>query len=117
MADNKDYSLPVYVLQYDNRIINVIPLQGTGLWGPIWGYMALSEDFDTVIGTVFDHKSETPGLGAEITTENSQINSKTRDYSKTVFSSLLLSSKAESPHLIQKNKICRRCHIRRNDNV
>lgn len=69
MADNKDYSLPVYVLQYDNKIINVIPLQGTGLWGPIWGYMALSEDFDTVIGTVFDHKSETPGLGAEITTE------------------------------------------------
>jgi len=41
---------------------------GTGLWGPIWGYMAISSDGITVEGASFDHKSETPGLGAEINT-------------------------------------------------
>ena len=47
-----------------------IDVHGNGLWGPIWGYIGLSEDFSTVVGAVFDHKSETPGLGAEITTED-----------------------------------------------
>ena len=44
----------------------VIPLLGKGLWGPIWGYIALNSDMNTVFGAVFDHKGETPGLGAEI---------------------------------------------------
>ena len=46
----------------------VIPLSGTGLWGPIWGYLALDESC-TVVGAVFDHKGETPGLGGEIATD------------------------------------------------
>ncbi len=41
-------------------------MRGKGLWGPIWGYIALSEDFNAIYGANFDHKSETPGLGAEI---------------------------------------------------
>ena len=44
----------------------IIPLRGTGLWGPIWGYISLDNDMNTVYGAVFDHKAETPGLGAEI---------------------------------------------------
>jgi len=44
----------------------VIPLRGKGLWGPIWGYISFNDDFTTIFGTVFDHQSETPGLGAEI---------------------------------------------------
>lgn len=44
----------------------IIPLAGTGLWGPIWGYISLKDDFKTIIGATFDHKGETPGLGAEI---------------------------------------------------
>lgn len=59
-------TLPLYII--DNQIC-VIPMHGNGLWGPIWGYIGLSKDFSTVVGAVFDHKSETPGLGAEITTE------------------------------------------------
>ena len=47
----------------------VFPVRGKGLWGPIWGYVALEEDLNTIYGAVFDHKSETPGLGAEINTE------------------------------------------------
>ncbi|MCZ2316699.1 MAG: NADH:ubiquinone reductase (Na(+)-transporting) subunit C, partial [Bacteroidales bacterium] len=46
----------------------IIPLHGKGLWGPLWGYLALDDDFSTIYGAVFDHISETPGLGAEITT-------------------------------------------------
>ena len=46
----------------------IIPLQGTGLWGPIWGYLAL-DDENTIVGAVFDHKGETPGLGGEIATD------------------------------------------------
>ena len=44
-------------------------LDGKGLWGPIWGYAVVSEDGQTLKGVAFDHKSETPGLGAKITDE------------------------------------------------
>ena len=50
----------------------VIPLYGAGLWGPIWGYIALEPDMSTVKGIVLDHKGETPGLGAEIATTKHQ---------------------------------------------
>lgn len=46
----------------------IIPLRGAGLWDEIWGYIALEDDYKTVYGASFDHKSETPGLGAEIAT-------------------------------------------------
>ena len=64
-----DGELPVYVV---NGEVTVLPMRGNGLWGPIWGYLAVSADGQTVIGAVFDHKSETPGLGGEITTEKFQ---------------------------------------------
>lgn len=44
----------------------VVPVRGKGLWGPIWGYIALEEDLNTISGAVFDHKGETPGLGSDI---------------------------------------------------
>ena len=50
----------------------VIPVYGAGLWGPVWGYLALESDMDTVKGIVMDHSGETPGLGAEITTSKVQ---------------------------------------------
>ncbi len=53
-------------LRFDGGII--LPLKGTGLWGPIWGYLALDSS-STVVGAVFDHKGETPGLGGEIATD------------------------------------------------
>lgn len=59
---------PLYIAQKEGETYYIIPLQGTGLWGPIWGYISLKEDVNTVYGAVFDHKGETPGLGAEITT-------------------------------------------------
>ncbi len=58
----------MYVLEKDGQKINIIPLRGVGLWGPVWGNIALKSDFNTVVGVTFSHKSETPGLGAEIET-------------------------------------------------
>lgn len=59
--------LALYVYTHtDGKKYYVVPLRGTGLWGPIWGYVSLANDFDTVYGAYFDHKGETPGLGAEI---------------------------------------------------
>lgn len=45
----------------------VIPVSGFGLWGPIYGYIALAKDADHVIGTTWYEHAETPGLGANIT--------------------------------------------------
>ncbi len=65
--------LPVFVSRDDQgKTSYVIPIWGKGLWGPIWGYIALADDWDTVNGAVFDHKSETPGLGAEIASSGFQ---------------------------------------------
>lgn len=50
----------------------VFPVTGNGLWDIIWGYVALGEDLNTIVGVVFDHKGETPGLGAEIATKKHQ---------------------------------------------
>ena len=52
----------------------VIPVTGNGLWGPIWGYVALEKDMNTVAGIIMAHKGETPGLGAEIATPKYQAN-------------------------------------------
>lgn len=62
----------VFVCTVDGQTKYVIPVYGAGLWGSIWGYVALNEDKNTVFGTYFSHASETPGLGAEISTESFQ---------------------------------------------
>ena len=59
----------VFVAEVDGATKYVFPVYGAGLWGAIWGYVALNEDKDTVYGTYFSHASETPGLGAEIATD------------------------------------------------
>lgn len=64
--DPKDRMLPLYIYSKDSKDYYIVPMQGVGLWGPIWGYVSIEEDFNTVYGSFFDHKSETPGLGAEI---------------------------------------------------
>lgn len=61
--------LPIFVATLDNGdSAFIVPLRGKGLWGSIWGYMSFKPDYNTILGCVFDHKSETPGLGAEINT-------------------------------------------------
>lgn len=62
----EDRKLPLYIADVDGATKYIIPLRGAGLWGPIWGYIALNEDKNTVYGSFYSHASETPGLGAEI---------------------------------------------------
>ena len=56
----------------DGRV--VIPVTGMGLWGPVWGYVALEKDMNTVAGSIMAHKGETPCRGAEIATPKYQAN-------------------------------------------
>ena len=60
--------LPLFISEIEGKKRYIVPLRGKGLWGPIWGFISLEDDLNRVYGAVFDHKSETPGLGAEINT-------------------------------------------------
>ena len=69
IAENR---LHVFECKVDGATKYILPIYGAGLWGPIWGYVALNDDKDTVFGVYFNHAGETPGLGAEITTPKFQ---------------------------------------------
>ncbi|HEB62206.1 MAG TPA: NADH:ubiquinone reductase (Na(+)-transporting) subunit C [Bacteroidetes bacterium] len=59
--------LPVYIYKSkDGNKIYILKLFGKGLWDEISGYLALNSDLNTIIGASFDHKGETPGMGAEM---------------------------------------------------
>jgi len=61
--------LPVFrAITDDGEKVIILPVEGKGLWGPIYGYVSLRSDMNTIYGVNFDHKGETPGLGAEINT-------------------------------------------------
>jgi len=62
-----DKMLPFYVFtKTDGTKYYIFYARGKGLWDDIWGNIALEDDFNTIAGVSFDHKAETPGLGAEI---------------------------------------------------
>ncbi len=65
----EDFNIPLMVAETNGKKIFIIPLLGTGLWGPVWGNIAVKDNFSTVVGVTFGHKAETPGLGAEIDTK------------------------------------------------
>ncbi len=57
--------LPLFVGEKDGKEVYVVPVRGKGLWDAIWGFVAMDKSM-TIQGVYFDHKGETPGLGAEI---------------------------------------------------
>ena len=62
-----DRQLPVMKCKMDDGSVKyVLPMYGAGLWGPIWGYVAVNDDGNTIYGANFSHEGETPGLGARI---------------------------------------------------
>lgn len=71
-AKTDEQLFPLFICNKDGKSFYIIPVRGKGLWGPIWGYISLEADMNTVYGASFGHKSETPGLGAEIETEKFQ---------------------------------------------
>ncbi len=63
---HEEQNYPIYLAEKEGKNYYIIPLYGAGLWDALWGYIALDDDKNTIVGASFDHKSETPGLGAEI---------------------------------------------------
>ena len=61
-----DTCRPLYICNVEGQTVYVIPVKGAGLWGGIWGYVAIESDGQTVRSAYFNHESETAGLGAEI---------------------------------------------------
>lgn len=62
-----DRLLPFYVYtDAEGSKYFILSVRGSGLWDKIWGNIALESDLTTIAGASFDHKGETPGLGAEI---------------------------------------------------
>lgn len=85
----------------------VVGVNGKGLWGPIWGYVVLAEDQQTVKGVVFAHKSETPGLGDKITQEkftSSFIGKKIVDKDGQ-FVSVRVLQKGKENHVAKENRV------------
>ncbi|MCC8114876.1 MAG: NADH:ubiquinone reductase (Na(+)-transporting) subunit C [Bacteroidales bacterium] len=67
ISDPAKRELPVYVCTLaDGSVKYILPAYGSGLWGPIWGYLSVDSDGSTLYGAYFGHEGETPGLGAEI---------------------------------------------------
>ncbi|WP_109299811.1 Na(+)-translocating NADH-quinone reductase subunit C [Aquimarina sp. AU474] len=64
--DSYERKLPMFIGKKDGQEFYVVPMRGNGLWDAIWGYVSLDKEFKTVKGAFFDHKGETPGLGANI---------------------------------------------------
>lgn len=65
-ADYKAGRLAIFDCTVEGKRKFVVPVYGMGLWGPIWGYIAVNEDGNTVYGAYFNHEGETAGLGSEI---------------------------------------------------
>lgn len=51
-------------------IAYAFPIGGTGLWGTVEGYAAISSDYNKLLGLDFVSHSETPGLGGRISEEH-----------------------------------------------
>lgn len=100
-----EQKLPVYEADFGEEGTKyIIPLRGAGLWGPIWGYIALNNDMNTVYGATFDHQGETPGLGAEIAKPPFQevFKGKTIFNDKNEFVSLVVAKSSEKAPEIHK---------------
>ncbi len=87
-----DRQLPIYEFRSatDSGKIDyvVLPVYGYGLWNDIWGFIALQSDFNTVQGAKFEHKGETPGLGARIAESDVQLRFK----GKSIFDNDVIAS-------------------------
>lgn len=57
--------LPLFIGEKEEKKFYIAPIRGKGLWDAIWAYVAMDENM-VVQGAYFDHKGETPGLGANI---------------------------------------------------
>lgn len=60
---------PLFIAEIEGDTFYIVPVRGTGLWGPLYGNIAFGPGFNEIVGAGFSHDKETPGLGAEISTK------------------------------------------------
>ena len=91
--------LPIFVCSTDKGEKYIVPVAGAGLWGPIWGYIAMNANGKTIYGAYFGHQGETPGLGAEIERPafRDQFEGKSIFGSNGQFESVLVVKKGQEP--------------------
>jgi Na+-transporting NADH:ubiquinone oxidoreductase subunit C len=109
-ADKSQRILPVYEIlsETDPNTTEyyVFPLYGFGLWDNIWGYVSVKSDFNTIKGVIFDHKGETPGLGARITTPDIQDRYKDKElFNGDEFVSVIMMKGEGNDYSTEKNKV------------
>lgn len=94
----EERKLPVFVCNVDKSTKYILPVYGAGLWGPIWGYVSVNEDGNTIYGAYFSHQGETPGLGAEIAHEEFSNQFKNKQLFKDgEFKSIAVEKKGQKP--------------------
>lgn len=96
-ADERE--LPVFVCDTEKGTKYVVPVAGAGLWGPIWGYIAMDSNGKDIYGAYFGHQGETPGLGAEIEKPafSDQFQGKPIFGSDGTFESVMVVKKGQEP--------------------
>lgn len=75
----EDRMYPVFKYSADGQEAYILPTYGAGLWDAIWGFVAINPDLNSIKGLSFDHKGETPGLGARITSDEIQSRYRGKD--------------------------------------
>jgi len=63
--EGEERRLPLFIGEKDGETFYIAPIRGKGLWDAIWAYVAMDKNM-VIQGAYFDHKGETPGLGANI---------------------------------------------------
>ena len=94
----EERKLPVFVCNVDKSTKYILPVYGAGLWGPIWGYVSVNEDGNTIYGAYFSHQGETPGLGAEIA--HAEFSNQFKDkqlFKDEEFKSIAVEKKGQKP--------------------
>ena len=75
----EERQFPIFKYKSGNEEAYIVPTYGAGLWDAIWGFVAITPDLKTIKGVSFDHKGETPGLGARITSPDIQARYQGKD--------------------------------------
>ena len=68
IVKNKENIGKIYLLKDSSNKLQkiILPIRGYGLWGTLFGYIAIDNDLNTIRGLEFYEHKETPGLGAEV---------------------------------------------------
>ena len=106
----EDRLYPVFLFKGNNNETEayILPIYGNGLWDVIWGYIALDKDLNTIKGAVFDHKGETPGLGARISEAEVQsrfVGRKVYDYQGDLISVSMLKGEGNAPESLDDHHV------------